>query len=162
MKRGDKRWRVRAAKHAPPLWPLALELARSGLPIGVWVAHVGEDLAVAVVVEGDGTLWEVRRLLVSQLVRWCLRRHLRIFHSLGAFVEAEQAGHVIGWVPGQIVEHKAGRQWLAPAVPFDASRVVEVPSAWLAAQRRSLAEGLISEEAESIDAESDGEYVYRH
>lgn len=123
--KADKRWRVRARKDLTPRWPLALDLARSGMPIGVWLAPLRSGDHAAVVVEGDGTLWEVRRLPIKYLVRWCLNRHLRIFHTLGAFWQAEEAGFVIGWVPDQIIEHKDGRQWLAPAVRFDAAEVAE-------------------------------------
>lgn len=122
----DLRWRARVVKQPLPIWPLALELARGGMPIGVLLCPLVSGDHAAVVVEGDGTLWEVRRLPVAFLVRWCLRRHLRIFHSLGDYVEAERAGRVVGWVPGQVVEHKDGRAWLAPAVPFDVGEVCEL------------------------------------
>lgn len=125
MGKHDKRWRVRAAKDPVPRWPLALELAQGGLPVGVWLAPLLSGEHAAVVVEGDGVLWEVRRLPLRQLVRWCLNRHLRIFHSLADYVQAEAAGFVIGWVPGQMVEHKDGRQWLAPAVLFECGDLAE-------------------------------------
>lgn len=115
---GDKRWRGRAAKQEGPRWPLAYALALAGSPIGVLLVPMPEQLVAAVVIDPSGQLLEVRRLSPAFMVRWCLNRHLRIFHGLGDLVCALQAGRVVGWLPGRMIERKNGREWLAPAGPF--------------------------------------------
>lgn len=119
MKPADLRWRVRAVKQEGPRWPLAFELAMLGTPIGVWLCPVPGERFAAVTTDVNGELFELRRLPVRYLVRWCLNRHLRIHHALADLVEAQLRGLELGWVPGRIVECKGGRSWPAPAIAFD-------------------------------------------
>lgn len=127
MRRADSRWRVRAVKQEGPRWPLAYELAMLGTPIGVWLCDVGGGYFAAVTTEPGGELVELRRLSMRYLVRWCLNRHLRVHHALADLVDAQQRGLELGWLPGRIVEHKASRCWLAPALPFDCTLPGEAP-----------------------------------
>lgn len=114
----DKRKRERAVKVEGPRWPLAWELARFGTPIGVVLVPVGDGLCCAVTVGVAGELIELRRLPSHFLVRWCLNRHLRLHHTLAELVQAQLAGRELGWMPGRVVEVKAGRSWLVAGVPF--------------------------------------------
>ena len=79
-------------------WPLALALAVRGTPIGVWLEGGGDVQVVSL--DADGVFVVLRRLPRVYAVRWCLNRHLRFYHSQGAFVEALEAGHVLGWIDG--------------------------------------------------------------
>lgn len=119
MRQADQRWRARAVKQEGPRWPLAFELAMLGTPIGVWLCPVPGERFAAVTPDIHGELFELRRLLIRYLVRWCLNRHLRIHHALEELVDAQQLGLELGWLPGRILECKGGRSWLAPAIAFD-------------------------------------------
>lgn len=102
----DERLRERPGRNLGPLWPLAYELAYMGTPIGVVVARLeAQGCSVVVSVDECGELWELRRLAVHRrAVRWCLNRHLRVYHSLGALVDAMQRGPVIGFLHGRLWE----------------------------------------------------------
>ena len=106
------------ARPEPPRWPLALELARAGRPIGVVLLPVEGDLWAAVTTDVDGVLVELRRLRKSYLIRWCLNRHLRIHHRLGTLVDAQLAGRELGWVPGLIIEYKRRSAFVVTASVF--------------------------------------------
>lgn len=115
---GDSRARNRAAKVQGPLCPLALELARSGSPIGVAVVPSVLGGSVVVVVDADGELFELFRGLTPRAVRWCIDRHLRVYPTLGLLVDAMKLDGVIGWVPGRLVEFGRKGSFLLVAVPL--------------------------------------------
>lgn len=117
---GDTRARVRSAAYSGPVWPTAFDLARSGIPIGAWVALSAEAaLWVVVVVDGDGQLLEVTRKPRRQALRWCTLRHLRVFPVLGQLLDAVLAGVVLGWLPDRVFEISSnGGTFFPPAAPL--------------------------------------------
>lgn len=113
---GDTRARGRAVKERGPRWPVAYDLARMGTPIGAWLLGVPPVGAwLVLVVSWTGEVLELRRLSSSaRAVRWCLDRHLRVHHTLGALTEAMVSGQVVGWLPDRIFEAD-GQQVRFPA-----------------------------------------------
>lgn len=114
---GDRRLKERPGRNLGPVWPLAFELATLGTPVGVIVARLSEGVSVAVTVDDAGELFELRRMVVHRrVVRWCLNRHLRIFHSLSGLVDAMQSGRVLGFLHGRLLE--VTRRGVRPVIPF--------------------------------------------
>lgn len=126
------RKRPRPGVHRGAVWPIALQLAASGTPIGVLLfRNEPEGRYSVVTVDADGLMvlladrpfgrFMGRQFWRSQAwpaVRWCHERHLRIFWSLGGLLDAMRKGEALGWVPDRIVEHKHGRTFIPVAVPF--------------------------------------------
>lgn len=118
VKRAERR-QVPALLAPGPVWPLNLEMARAGCGIGVLLAqHHGGKVSV-VTIDVDGVLVMLATLdYMRPALRWCTERHVRIMWSLGGLLEAMQAGRCCGWLPGRIIEHSDGREFVPIAVPF--------------------------------------------
>lgn len=102
-----------------PVWPLSLEMSRSGCGIGVLLAHHSGGKVSVVTIDTDGVLVMLATLdHMRAATHWCVLRHVRILWSLGGLVDAMRAGRCAGWVPDRIVEHSDGRTFVPVAVPF--------------------------------------------
>lgn len=105
------RGRVRAGvvRSKPAEWPVALELARCGTPIGVYFHGPRIDGAVVdvVSVDTDGALVSLVRLPFEQAARWCTARALRIHGTLGQLADSILYGSVLGWLHGGVPHHAA-------------------------------------------------------
>lgn len=99
-------------KEGPP-WPLALELARLGTPIGCALVRRYRRLRVdgtgwvwyvdVVTVDGAGELVSLREELEGDVAgRWCCQHALRALPSVGELVRALARGVCVGWGHGFI------------------------------------------------------------
>lgn len=79
-------------------------LAQLGWELGgclgvAFLSAPGVSSCRCVSVDVYGELWCLAEGERADLVRWCLRRFLRIHHSLGLLVEAFRLGRCVGLVP---------------------------------------------------------------
>lgn len=81
--------------------PQALSyLARElGGALGAFLDPAPGGVVRCLSVDIDGELWCIAEGERADLVRWCVRRSLRFYFSLGALVGAFRAGVCVGFVP---------------------------------------------------------------